>query len=204
MLNWRCSRIFTVKEEAREEFIEKKSRFIATIFPINSKKEAEDKIQKIKKEFWDAKHNVYAYILPNNISKYSDDGEPQGTAGLPVFTVLNKKELVNVLVVVTRYFGGILLGKGGLIRAYSESVKNVLEKAKIYEIIEKTYIEIECEYSIKDKILDYIIKHEIQHTSAFENNVRFKIETPKGSENKIIEDIVQITNNKVNYRILSE
>ncbi len=204
MLNWRCSRIFTVKEEAREEFIEKKSRFIATIFPINSKEEAENIIQRVKKEFWDAKHNVYAYILPNNISKYSDDGEPQGTAGLPVFTVLNKKELVNVLVVVTRYFGGVLLGKGGLIRAYSESVKNVLEKAKIYEIIEKTCIEIECEYSIKDKILDYITKHEIQHTSVFENNVKFKIETPKGSEKKIIEDIVQITNNKANYRILSE
>ena len=204
MPNWRCSRIFTVKEEAREEFIEKKSRFIATIFPINSKEEAEDTIQRVKKEFWDAKHNVYAYILPNNISKYSDDGEPQGTAGLPVFTVLNKKELVNVLVVVTRYFGGVLLGKGGLIRAYSESVKNVLEKAKIYEIIEKTYIEIECEYSIKDKLLDYIVKHEIQHTSTFEDNVRLKIEVQKGKEKEVLEDIIHITNNKVNYHFLSK
>ena len=95
MLNWRCSNIFSIKNNAREEIIEKKSRFIGSVYLIKDKKEAEEIIANVKKEFWDARHNVYAYILPDNICKYSDDGEPQGTAGLPVFNVLTKKNLQN-------------------------------------------------------------------------------------------------------------
>ena len=204
MLNWRCSSIFTVKKEAREEIIEKKSRFIGTVIPIKSKEEAEEKINEIKKEFWDARHNVYAYILPNNISKYSEDGEPQGTAGLPVFTVLQKREIVNALVVVTRYFGGILLGKGGLIRAYTEAAKKALEAAEIYEIIEYERINIECEYNLKDKVLFFLEKREIQHTSIFSDKVTFEITIPKIEVNDFIQDVIKLTENRITYTILSK
>jgi len=144
LLSWRCSNIFNIKKSARDEIIEKKSRFIASVYPVFSKIEAEEKILEIKKEFWDATHNVYAYILPGNISKYSDDGEPQGTAGLPVYNVLQKKDLENVLVVVTRYFGGTLLGKGGLIRAYTDATKKGLESAEVFEVIEYSQVNITC------------------------------------------------------------
>lgn len=204
MLNWRCSSIFTVKKEAREEIIEKKSRFIGTVIPIKSKEEAEEKINEIKKEFWDARHNVYAYNLPNNISKYSDDGEPQGTAGLPVFTVLQKREIINVLVIVTRYFGGILLGKGGLIRAYTEAAKKALEAAEVYEIIEYERINIECEYNLKDKVLFFLEKHEIQHTSIFSDKVTFEITIPKIEVNDFIQDVIKLTENRITYSILSK
>lgn len=204
MLSWRCSSIFTIEREARVELIEKKSRFIASVFPVTSKKEAEEKVNVLKKEFWDAKHNVYAYNLENNISKYSDDGEPQGTAGLPVFTVLQKKEIVNVLIVVTRYFGGILLGKGGLIRAYSNSALKALEEAKVYEIIEYSKIKIECEYSLKDKILFFLKKHEIQYTSAFAEKVVFEITIPAKNSEKFLQDIIKLTENRITYTFLSE
>lgn len=204
MLSWRCSSIFTIEREARVEFIEKKSRFIASVFPVTSKEEAEEKVNVLKKEFWDAKHNVYAYNLENNISKYSDDGEPQGTAGLPVFTVLQKKEIVNVLIVVTRYFGGILLGKGGLIRAYSNSATKALEEAKVYEIIEYSKIKIECEYSLKDKILFFLKKHEIQHTSAFAEKVVLEITIPAKNSEKFLQDIIKLTENRITYTFLSE
>ena len=204
MLNWRCSSIFTVKKYAREEIIEKKSRFIATVFPIKSKEEADERISELKKEFWDARHNVYAYNLPNNISKYCDDGEPQGTAGLPVFTVLQKKEIVNVLVIVTRYFGGILLGKGGLIRAYSDAAKKALESAEIFEIIEYANINVECEYNLKDKVLFFLNKREIQHTSVFGEKVVFEITIPKIEVEDFIQDVIKLTENKITYTILSK
>ena len=142
--------------------------------------------------------------MPDNISKFSDDGEPQGTAGLPVFEVLKKKDLVNVLVIVTRYFGGILLGKGGLIRAYSESVKKVLEKAEIYEIIERCRIEMEFEYDLKDKILNFIERSEMRYTSAFGEKVKVEIEVPKEKKEEFIKEIISFTNNNIKYHILSE
>lgn len=204
MLNWRCSNILTVKNQVREEIITKKSKFIATVFPIKSKEDAEEKINEVKKEFWDAKHNVYAYNLPNNISKYSDDGEPQGTAGLPIFTILQKRNIVNVLVVVTRYFGGILLGKGGLIRAYSEVAKNAVEAADIYEIIEYEKINIECEYNLKDKLLFFLEKNKIQYTSTFAEKVGFEITIPKEEMTVFVQNVIKLTENKITYTILSK
>lgn len=204
MLSWRCSKIFNIKKPSREEIIEKKSRFIASVYPVFSKEEAEDKLSEIRKEFWDATHNVYAYILPNNISKYSDDGEPQGTAGLPVYNVLSKKELENVLVIITRYFGGTLLGKGGLIRAYTEATKKGLETAEIYEVIEYSKINVTCEYKIKDKILFFLDKNNIKYTPNYGEKVIFEITIPKSDLNAFIEDIIKLTENKILYTILSK
>ena len=116
----------TLAREAEAEIMEKRSRFIATVKPVETEAEALAFLEGLRKTYWDATHNVYAYILEeNNIMRYSDDGEPSGTAGLPVLDMLKKEGLTNLIVVVTRYFGGILLGTGGLVHAYSKSAKAV-------------------------------------------------------------------------------
>ena len=116
----------TVYEGGEGEITEKKSRFIATVCPVHSEEEALAFIEKMKKKYWDARHNCYAYILGENQScmRSSDDGEPQGTAGHPMLDVLTGEKLYDVAVVVTRYFGGVLLGTGGLVRAYSKAVQD--------------------------------------------------------------------------------
>ncbi len=204
MLNWRCSNIFSVKNQAREEIIEKKSRFIASVYPIKDKQEADNILSDIKKEFWDATHNVYAYILPDNICKYSDDGEPQGTAGLPVFNVLQKKRLQNVLVIVTRYFGGTLLGKGGLVKAYTDATVKGVEAANIYEIIEYNYVEIVCEYNIKDKVLYFLDKNQHEYIPDYFEKVKFTVKLPENEVSNFISDIIKLTENRIIYNILSK
>lgn len=120
----------TVKEAATASFVERKSEFIGHIAPVKTEEEAIAFVNGIKKQYADAKHNVYAYLLrENNITRFSDDGEPHGTAGLPVLDVLRKEGVTDVAVVVTRYFGGILLGTGGLVRAYSQGAKMALDAA---------------------------------------------------------------------------
>ena len=127
----------SIKENVSGEIIEKKSRFIANIFYIESESEAEDIIKEIKKEYYDARHNCFAYIIDReNISKFSDDGEPSGTAGVPILNILKGRNLSNILVIVTRYFGGTLLGTGGLVRAYSDATIEALKNA---DIITKIY-----------------------------------------------------------------
>ena len=126
----------TINSACTGTLIEKKSKFIANLFPVTSELEALDIIKKIKKEYKNARHNVYAYVIYDDgqvISRYQDDKEPQGTAGRPILFLLNQHNLHNVLAVVTRYFGGTLLGKGGLIRAYTKSVKVALENTEIIE-----------------------------------------------------------------------
>lgn len=124
----------TVRREAEAEIIEKKSRFIAAVKPVTTEREALDFINEKRSRFYDATHNVYAYILSeNNIARFSDDGEPSGTAGLPVMEVLKKEGLTDLVAVVTRYFGGTLLGAGGLIRTYGKSAKEGVVAAEITE-----------------------------------------------------------------------
>ena len=122
----------TIKKNTTYELTEKKSKFIANLIYIENKLDAENKIKEFKKKYFDARHNCYAYrVLENNeiYEKSSDDGEPSGTAGAPMLNILQKNNLSNVLVIVTRYFGGILLGTGGLVRAYSESLQKAIEES---------------------------------------------------------------------------
>ena len=126
----------TINENITEQIIEKKSKFICDLIYVSSEKEVEENLQKIRKKYYEAKHHCFAYRLQNKngiIEKSSDDGEPSGTAGAPMLNLLTKNELVNCLAIVTRYFGGILLGTGGLVRAYSEVTKNAIESANIVE-----------------------------------------------------------------------
>ena len=123
----------TIKEEIEASITEKKSKFICHIYHIESVEEAEKKLEEIRKKYHDARHNCYAYkIEEGDISKASDDGEPSGTAGVPMLNILNGNNLSNILVVVTRYFGGILLGTGGLVRAYSLAATTAIDEAKIF------------------------------------------------------------------------
>ena len=113
------------------EYIEKKSRFIGQVFPITTEQEAKATIERVRRQHYDARHNCWCYILKSGQKRYSDDGEPQGTAGQPMLNVLDREHVVDVLCVVTRYFGGILLGAGGLCRAYTKAAKDALDAAGI-------------------------------------------------------------------------
>ena len=143
----------TVEKEASDFFIEKKSKFIGYAKPVKTQEDALEFISKIKSKHWDATHNVYAYVLrENNIQRYSDDGEPCGTAGVPVLDVMLKESLVDVCVVATRYFGGTLLGAGGLVRAYSHTSKIALEAAGIITMAQCSIMSAEVDYSFYDRL----------------------------------------------------
>ena len=138
----------TVAAEAADEFTEKRSRFIGYIRPVQTEEQALEFIRTRSKEHWDARHNVYAYVLEGgNLCRYSDDGEPPGTAGIPVLEVLRKNGLTDCAVVVTRYFGGILLGGGGLVRAYSHAARLAVDAAGIVEMRRCLQLEVRCDYA---------------------------------------------------------
>lgn len=143
----------TVENESFDEFTEKKSKFIGYVKPVKTQQEAVDFINSIKSKHWDATHNVSAYVLrENNIQRSSDDGEPSGTAGVPVLDVLLKEHLVDVCVVVTRYFGGVLLGAGGLIRAYSHASKIAVESGNIITMAPCKILSVSVDYSFYDRL----------------------------------------------------
>ncbi len=143
-------KFITIKENVQTEIIVKKSRFICNLIKVETQKEAEDIIKQIKKKYYDARHNCVAYRIIEDekiVEKASDDGEPSGTAGGPMLNILKKNDICNIIVIVTRYFGGILLGTGGLVRAYSEAI---MEAINISEKIEKCIgyeAEVEIDYN---------------------------------------------------------
>ncbi len=144
----------TVYEGGRGEIVEKKSRFIASVAPVTSEEEAIAFIESVKKEYWDARHNCYAYVLGERCEfrRFSDDGEPGGTAGKPILDVLLGEEITNTVIVVTRYFGGTLLGTGGLVRAYSQASKAGLASSKIITRIKGLKLKIFTDYAGLGKI----------------------------------------------------
>ncbi len=159
----------TVDSDAQAEICEKRSRFIAAVRPVQTEEEAIEFLEKIKKEHWGARHNVYAYVISeNNLQRYSDDGEPAGTAGLPVLDCIRKEGLCNIAVVVTRYFGGILLGTGGLVRAYSAAAKAGIETACPVNMVLCRSISISCGYSLLGKV-----KSEIYRLDASVENISY-------------------------------
>lgn len=138
----------TVKQLGTDEYIEKRSRFICSCKPVCSVEEAEAFINELRSKYWDARHNVYAYVLrDNNIMRSTDDGEPQGTAGVPVLDAIRKAGVVDAVVVVTRYFGGVLLGTGGLVRAYSHSATLALKAAQPVVMSPCTVCTVSCSYT---------------------------------------------------------
>lgn len=142
----------TIKGESTAEYSEKHSRFIATCFLCESEQQATEIIAAQKAKYWDARHNVYAYLLQNGTARFSDDGEPHGTAGMPILEVIKGSGVTNLLIVVTRYFGGILLGTGGLVRAYSTSARDALANAQKVLMCECCQYQIECDYGNYDRL----------------------------------------------------
>lgn len=137
----------TVKNEGFAEITERKSRFLAAVYPVNSEASALELIKRAKKKYFDARHNVWAYSLLDGTCRYSDDGEPSGTAGVPVLEIMKKQEITNCLIIVTRYFGGVLLGTGGLCRAYSAAAAAGVEAAHKITLVEGTSLEVVCDYA---------------------------------------------------------
>jgi len=150
---------YTVLTPAVTEFEEKKSRFISSVQPVSSEDEAVKFIQSLKTKYWDATHNVYAYYIceDNEIQRFNDDGEPSGTAGMPILEVIKRMDVRNLVVVVTRYFGGILLGAAGLVRAYSKSAAMGIEAATIVKRVLCTGVQIVIEYSQLGKVQNALL-----------------------------------------------
>lgn len=138
--------------EAHSEFTERRSRFIGHIFPVETEEEALAQLKKMREKYWNATHNVYAYIIKDGPTRYSDDGEPQGTAGMPVLEVLRREGLHNVLCVATRYFGGILLGAGGLVRAYTKTAKVGVDAAGVSMRRVWENVAIPCAYNLFERL----------------------------------------------------
>ena len=192
----------TLKEASTAEIVEKKSRFIANSCHIESKEEAEEKINLIKKKYYDAKHNCFSFSIVdkdgNLLEKSSDDGEPSGTAGAPMLNILQKNELCNILVVVTRYFGGILLGTGGLVRAYSDSLINAIKIAKKQAKILGCEMFVELEYTEFEKFKYYCRKNNIAIKNVnYLDNVTCNLELEEDKKAKLMEDY---NNKSINLR----
>ncbi len=185
----------TVKGEDSDEFVEKRSRFIGYIKHVETEKEATDFIQQIRQKHWDATHNVYAYSLrENQVKRYSDDNEPQGTAGIPVLDVLQKNNVVDAVIVVTRYFGGVLLGAGGLVRAYSHGASIALKKLGTTTMQMCSVCKLCCTYTQYGKIPATIAQFDgVVDNSEFTDNVSVEFHIPCDNLKKLNEVLSELT-----------
>ena len=187
----------TLKKEAEAAFTEKRSRFIGYCKSVATEQEAIDFINQIRQKHRDARHNVYAYIVNDNgnlSQRYSDDGEPQGTGGMPVLDVLAKKGITNACIVVTRYFGGILLGAPGLVRAYGKAASKAVEEAGILEVIKCHEIVVTMPYNLYDKVNNYFQKRELAaKDSQFGEDVTIKFDVPVALCESIEKDVINLT-----------
>lgn len=187
----------TVKDIGKAEIVEKRSRFIASVRPVSSEDEALEYLCTLRQKYWDARHNVYAYIIrDNNIMRYSDDGEPSGTAGVPVLEILKKENLTDVIVVVTRYFGGILLGTGGLVHAYSKAAKEGVNAAGIQKMMLCRKFVLRCDYNMLGKLQYEISEFDNAFCgeSVYGEDVALEVYVAEEKENFFIKTITDRTN----------
>lgn len=187
----------TIGKEASAEFTEKKSIFIGYAAPVHSAEEAEEFIAKIKKKHADARHNVSAYIVGNSI-RYSDDGEPKGTGGVPVLEVIKKSGVDDTVVVVTRYFGGILLGAPGLVRAYSKAAAMAIDAAGVVTYRRYTECTVTCDYSLYDKLLYDIGRRTIiADNTEFGGNIVLHLAVLSAEYDDFAKAVFAMTNGKL-------
>ena len=188
----------TVKKYAQAMMVEKKSKFISSVSPVNNEEEALEFLKTVKAKYPDATHNVYAYIIDeNNIFRYSDDGEPGVTAGMPVLDTIRKEGLVDVAVVVTRYFGGTLLGTGGLVHAYGASAKQGLIEAQIITRTLCNVVSVVVDYTLVGK-MQYMISSEnlLLEDTIYGNDVTFYVCCQIGNTEAFIRRVTDITNGR--------
>ena len=188
--------IITLAGDGYAEFTEKKSVFIGSVRPVTDEGEALEFIRNIRKKYSDARHNVYAYSLRSgNITRYSDDGEPQGTGGLPVLEVIKKTGFNDAVIVVTRYFGGILLGTGGLARAYSQAAADAVRNAGIVRYAPHSVFEVSLSYQDYNRLMGYLSGIKILECD-FGGNVKLRIAVEKGAEKNFTAKILDETSGR--------
>ena len=182
------------------EIIEKKSRFIANVKSVETVEEAQAYIEEMRKKYWDARHNCSAFSVGTErvITRCSDDGEPGGTAGKPILEVISGSGIHNIVVVVTRYFGGILLGTGGLVRAYSDATKKAIQKSELLFQKDGFEIELETDYSNLENFKYYCKSNDINIINIdYSENIRIKIEMEKEKKDIFLKNIEEQKINKI-------
>lgn len=196
----------SILEESTAEITEKKSKFIGHIKPVTSENQANEYLRNIRERYWDARHNVYAYALKTNFkSKASDDGEPHGTAGIPILEVIKKNSLLDVMIIVTRYFGGILLGTGGLTRAYSQCASLAIQNAKTVNYKLCSCFELFCNYDQLDKIKNIICtSHAKIDGTVFLENVKVNFHVPSQDADLLKKKLLEVTCGHSNLKFIEE
>lgn len=195
----------SVANEFRHEYIVEKSRFITTICPCSTETDAQDFINRINKEFWDARHNCTAYALGPNQEQQrsSDNGEPSGTAGKPMLEVLKKTGITNVAVVVTRYFGGIKLGAGGLIRAYSHSVSETLQLAPKELHTTRMQLQTTIDYALYGSLERYLQNTQLHYEATFGEQIELTILVPPNDIERIQKELQDMSHGAANCIVLN-
>ena len=191
-----------VLEGGEGEIIEKKSRFIATVQPVETEEEAVAFIESMKKKYWDARHNCSAFVIgsKNELTRCSDDGEPSGTAGRPMLEVLLGQEVTNVAVVVTRYFGGVLLGTGGLVRAYTKAVQEGLKNSQVVTLAYGTLVKIETDYNGIGKLQYILGKASVPvQNSEYTDIVTLQVFLLQEQKERILKEMTEATAGKCRF-----
>ncbi|MGM9646724.1 MAG: IMPACT family protein [Eubacteriales bacterium] len=194
---------FTLEKEGFSTLVEKRSEFLAYAAPVTTEAEAMAFVEQIRKKYPDARHTVFAYLLSSGGMRYSDDGEPQGSAGMPVLDIIRKGGFTDAVITVTRYFGGILLGTGGLVHAYSGAAKLAVEKAGIVELIPYDLVRFSVDYSLYQRVL-----YELKNYCATEENTEFGAEVtltlalPTEYTAPLQERLIALTNGKVGGEVV--
>ena len=196
---------FVPTREAEATFVEKRSEFIGHVWPVESEEEARTHIEAMKKKYHDARHNCWCYIVKDGAVRYSDDGEPQGTAGQPMLGVFQKEGVTNVCCVVTRYFGGILLGAGGLVRAYTQSAKDSLDAAGISVVRRWIETAVDCSYAMFERLkLEVEAQGGVVGEVEYTDKVRIHALLPEGAVEPFADRVTELTAGSCAPEILGE
>lgn len=197
--------MYTIDKEYSKEYMINKSRFICYLAPCKTVEEANDYLNAIRKKHYDATHNCYSYIIgeEGDITKNSDDGEPSQTAGIVIYNVLNKNNITNCICIVTRYFGGIKLGAGGLIRAYGSSVSETLKDVKLKKLFRAKVIKIIFDYPFHNEILKLLDKYNILE-QFFTEVITIKVEVPSDKIDQLKTNLIDITKGNIDFEIHTE
>ena len=187
-------KIYVPYQEVESEFVEKRSRFIGHIWPVDSEDQAQELIRRVKKQHYDARHNCWCYLLGSTVVRYSDDGEPQGTAGQPMLAVLQRENVTNAVCVVTRYFGGILLGAGGLTRAYSKSAHDALAAAGVCRLGLWTLWTVPCTYPLLERVkLEIAACGGVIRDTAYAADIRITAAFPEGGAERFAPRLTELS-----------
>lgn len=192
------SEFFIPSARGEAEFTEKRSRFLGHLMPVESEDEARAFIALMKKDYYDARHNCWCYILRSGAERYSDDGEPQGTAGIPMLEVLRREGLTNAVCVVTRYFGGVLLGAGGLLRAYTRAARDAVAAAGISVVRPWVEADIPCSYAMAERLkAELCAQGAVISDTLYDSAVTIKLLVPKAQAQALAERIFDVSGGTV-------